>query len=498
MRRVLIADDDVLVCRFLSQLIDWEGEGYELAGVARDGSRALAMIQETQPQILITDIEMPVMDGIQLVKELRKSGSELKILILSCHDDFAHVKEAMRSGADEYFLKDELTKEKLLELLSSFSEELLEKEEDSKPRQEQSTEDADTREKELLQLLEGDAEENPEMSFDAVLAVRLDDYEEHASRRTSEQREEFYRSFAAMLKEQLPAMAEGEALHVKGGWFVLLAAFQKGCGRQEIRYRLMDLGNRILHQADRHFERSVIIGAAEVNGTIKEAWERAKILTDHSFYENRKVFVSWQTIAPGDCIPKAAEDFARQAEEWLVKRDEEQIRSSFEVARLSFEKEHTEKSLVLSWVQEMDECFGVTEGRRLKTYTELAGLGREYAGACILSGTDQSTYSEGVREAVRYIRENYRSNITLNQAAEEVHLTPAYLSYIFHKETDVTFSEYLQSCRLDHAKELLLETNEKIREVGELVGYNDYRHFCKTFKKAVGLTPQEYRKQGKS
>ncbi len=86
---------------------------------------------------------------------------------------------------------------------------------------------------------------------------------------------------------------------------------------------------------------------------------------------NRKVFVSWQTMAPGDCIPKAAEDFARQAEEWLVKRDEEQIRSSFETARLSFEKERTEKFLVLSWVRELDKRYGITEGRELNTSAEL-------------------------------------------------------------------------------------------------------------------------------
>ena len=104
-------------------------------------------------------------------------------------------------------------------------------------------------------------------------------------------------------------------------------------------------------------------------------------------------------------------------------------------------------------------------------------------------------YSSAVSRTIRYLQQNHTGEATLIEAAEQVHLNPAYLSHIFSKETGITFSEYLLSCRLGTAKELLVNTDDKIREVSAKSGFNDYRNFCKVFKKTVGETPQNYRKQ---
>ncbi len=495
MKRVLIADDDVLVCRFLSQIIDWEACGYELVGTARDGSQALAMIRELQPQILITDIEMPVMDGIELVRQVRKTGNQLKILILSCHDDFAHVREGMRAGADEYFLKDELTGKKLLELLQSFSMELAvpgdRTEEEQRNRKE-------AEEKHLQQLLEGTATDSSDSGYEAVLAVHVTEYEERAALRTTEQRENFYRSFASVLREQIPEQKEGAVCHVRGGWFALLVKKGGGRSRQDRQYLLQETGNRILHQADKQFELQVRIGAAELEDCGNDtaaAWERARELQGYAFYENRQFFCSWQYAPMGTALPAEAEAFLSHAEEWMLKEERDRIRSAAEQALESFRREKTKEASVAAWLRSADGIFRLEPRALPKQFTLLKDLGGEYEEACVRRHRQQHLYSDSIEAVVRYIEENYRNNLTLQSAADAVHLTPTYLSFMFHKETDVTFSEYLQNCRIRHARELLTGTDMKIREIGELVGYNDYRHFCKTFKKAVGMTPQEYRKQ---
>ena len=100
MIKVLLADDDFLVRTFLSRITDWEKHGYKLVGAAQDGEEALRMAKEYEPDIIITDISMPVMDGIELIRRLKAEGNAAVILVLSCHDDFDYVKEAMKLGAD--------------------------------------------------------------------------------------------------------------------------------------------------------------------------------------------------------------------------------------------------------------------------------------------------------------------------------------------------------------------------------------------------------------
>lgn len=117
MIKVLLADDDFLVRTFLSRITDWEKHGYKLVGAAQDGEEALRMAKEYEPDIIITDISMPVMDGIELIRRLKEEGNAAVTIVLSCHDDFDYVKEAMKLGANEYVLKNLLTENKLLTLL---------------------------------------------------------------------------------------------------------------------------------------------------------------------------------------------------------------------------------------------------------------------------------------------------------------------------------------------------------------------------------------------
>ena len=113
MKKIVIADDDFLVRTYLKQMLPWEEMGFVVVGDAKNGKEALRLVEREQPMLLITDICMPVMNGIDLIKELKAAGSPVHILVLSCHDDFAYVKEAMQLGIDDYVLKTDLTPEKM-------------------------------------------------------------------------------------------------------------------------------------------------------------------------------------------------------------------------------------------------------------------------------------------------------------------------------------------------------------------------------------------------
>lgn len=119
MKKIFIADDDFLVRMYFKQMIDWRAHGFELCGEAKNGQEALARMTEQRPDILLTDISMPVMDGIELIRQIKAKAWDMHIFVFSCHDDFDYEKEAMKLGIDDYLLKNDLTPEVLLQALGS-------------------------------------------------------------------------------------------------------------------------------------------------------------------------------------------------------------------------------------------------------------------------------------------------------------------------------------------------------------------------------------------
>ena len=118
MKRVLIVDDDFLVRTYLKQMIAWEEHGFYIVGDAKNGRDALEILQRDGADILIADVSMPIMDGIELTRRVKQILPQPHILILSCHDDFVYVKEAMKLGIDDYLLKNELSETTLLDALN--------------------------------------------------------------------------------------------------------------------------------------------------------------------------------------------------------------------------------------------------------------------------------------------------------------------------------------------------------------------------------------------
>ncbi len=133
MYKVLLVDDDFPVRVLLKQLINWEEEGFEIVDEAIDGEEALEKIEHYKPDIAIVDIGMPIMNGVELIKELQDRSIDCKVIVLSCHDDFQYVREAMKLGAKEYILKNLVTDERLIEVLSQIKQEI---EEEKREQQE--------------------------------------------------------------------------------------------------------------------------------------------------------------------------------------------------------------------------------------------------------------------------------------------------------------------------------------------------------------------------
>jgi len=132
MKRILIVDDEYLVRLGLKTIIDWTEHGYVIAGEASNGREALELFNRTGADVILTDIKMPVMDGLELTRAVREKNKKVKIIILSHYDEFAYAQEAVNLGAFRYILKSELTKTNLINVLQSLFFSASEEEADSK------------------------------------------------------------------------------------------------------------------------------------------------------------------------------------------------------------------------------------------------------------------------------------------------------------------------------------------------------------------------------
>ena len=132
MIQTIIVDDDFLVRSYLKQLNAWEKAGYQITADARDGEEALEIADRLKPDVIFTDISMPMVNGIEFIQKIRKKNKTVYIAALSCHDDFEYVKEAMRQGADEYVLKHSLDEDSLYEMLLTIRRQLQSRKEKAK------------------------------------------------------------------------------------------------------------------------------------------------------------------------------------------------------------------------------------------------------------------------------------------------------------------------------------------------------------------------------
>ena len=494
MIKVLLADDDFLARAYLSQLIDWEMHGYTLVGAARDGEEALQMVEEYHPHIIITDISMPGLDGISVIRLLRSRGDQARIIALSCHDDFEYVKEAMRLGADEYVLKNLLTEQKLLELLEQMKGRIRVSQEDSPFRNAEQERDY------YIKLLRSESEESVTKDgfhISVAFAVEITHMPEQMDALDVEKQEKFQTSFAQVCREACKK-TQIRCIHIRQAMYAVLLDLNGIVSTYERQHLVQQCASTLLRYSERYLALSIQIGTSKVyhfQQAPAQCWREALGSLNERFYTNQSIFYGWQCSECGREIPAEARAFCENIARYMEQEDSHAIRAGWAEALASFERQHTEERLVREWLKQTDRSAGVEMRQMPKQFSDLDGFELKYLTFREELLPQEEQYSDTVSSAVRYIQDNYQSKISLREVADLVHLNATYLSHLFHRETGVTFSEYLMSCRVNKAKELLINTNMKVKDISLRSGFANHRNFIKMFKNTTGMTPQEYRKK---
>lgn len=538
--KVFLVEDEMVIRRGIKNSIDWEKEGYIFCGEASDGELAYPMIIKEKPDILITDIRMPFMDGLELCKLVKKELPNIKILILSGYDEFDYAKEAIRLGVTEYLLKP-ISSGKLLEALNGVSESIRREKEDKdlvrKYMEEMRENTEHEKQKFFEQMIAGnlsmaDALETGkkyEMNLSAgmynLLLFRFTLGEEN--RKSGELLGE-----AEYAIEKLTERLEYVFEFQRGveGWAFLLMADNE----EQMSERVKEL-SKDLEEIMKNYSTIAYFGGIgqpvarlrELEELFREA-ERA-LAARFTMELNRIISVEdirmAQNVDTLDDIEITSfgeiEKTRTMLEKFLNNGAEDEIDEFVDVYINELPEENLKSVLMrqyiimdayivmMSFCEKIEGIEGEMQAQSeelknsMKTSQTLEEI-KNYIRMLlkkIIGVRDTISgrrYSDIIEIAKDQIRKTYMSDeISLNTIAAEVGMSPSYFSSIFSKEMGKTFVEYLTEIRMDRAKELLMCSSMKTSEIGYEVGYKDPHYFSYIFKKTQNCTPKEFRARGK-
>lgn len=538
--KVFLVEDEMVIRRGIKNSIDWEKEGYIFCGEASDGELAYPMIIKEKPDILITDIRMPFMDGLELCKLVKKELPNIKILILSGYDEFDYAKEAIRLGVTEYLLKP-ISSGKLLEALNGVSESIRREKEDKdlvrKYMEEMRENTEHEKQKFFEQMIAGnlsmaDALETGkkyEMNLSAgmynLLLFRFTLGKEN--RKSGELLGE-----AEYAIEKLTERLEYVFEFQRGveGWAFLLMADNE----EQMSERVKEL-SKDLEEIMKNYSTTAYFGGIgqpvarlrELEESFREA-ERA-LAARFTMELNRIISVEdirmAQNVDTLDDIEITSfgeiEKTRTMLEKFLNNGAEDEIDEFVDVYINELPEENLKSVLMrqyiimdayivmMSFCEKIEGIEGEMQAqseelknsmKTIQTLEEIKNYIRMLLKKIIgvrdtISGR---RYSDIIEIAKDQIRKTYMSDeISLNTIAAEVGMSPSYFSSIFSKEMGKTFVEYLTEIRMDRAKELLMCSSMKTSEIGYEVGYKDPHYFSYIFKKTQNCTPKEFRARGK-
>lgn len=523
MYKLLIVEDDKLYRQELCTQIHWESYGFSLSGDAKNGKDALSCIAHEIPDLVITDISMPVMNGIQLIQILKENYPEIHILVLSSYDDFNFVKDAMKFGAEDYILKYSIEEANLNTLLSQIKAKIdQEKNESDRTRLINSNLDKiiDNYLRNALLGVPGSIKElanlwkilelpgSPERL--TVLFLMIEDLDKPSFQEL--------RNFIFQTTEPWLFYVQIDSNSAA----VLL------CTR-EIISRLQIL-NIVADETAKLFRKLNEMGSAGfsvgVSNTISDVaalpqvYQQAEFAASQYIYEGYgKVFFyvnmnkSQPTLKLEDFREKIKTDLSEGSKELVCKEIDEFIQRLY-IARPPKSK-LLEELLSLYHIlyrasieEKLDfkaiTGFQVVTERILDSLHSLSQIKELVLSAYQnyfneiqkreLQVSGESYNNRYIKDIMEFINKNYMREISLNSLSEEFNLTPNYLCRLFRNNTGMKLTDYINRVRIEGAKKLLDTTNMKVYEIAECVGFSSSSYFCTVFKTLTGIKVSEYKR----
>ncbi len=513
--RILIVDDETLIRNWLSLLLN-QISGYNITVFeACDVSTAFDVIEKEKPELIFTDIKMPNKSGIDLIKALKETHPEIRVVVLSAYEDFNYVRVALKNGALDYLLKPKLNIEDIKSILEKVQRYLSANTVYDKARIER-IKLYNSVYSEIIAGLDDESKLFSTLSLDArpqnksicVLGFSLENAitDETARIRLCIDISDLLYSegitafcscpSADMIIAAFPAPIDvPEYLHV------------------ELNRLSLTIYNTIATASDNNKVAYSIDTAVKPSASLMLGLRNCyHLLETYSYYgfsskglektnrEELEIQKSLRSIAQNldarmfDQAFKCFKEIVDSSHAALLSPKE--IKSIVQscIALFSIYNDSKQEQQIYN----ANHHSYVNRITNASKRTEMENIVSEFTESYSLYMQNRCLpVSEQVKKAIAYISEHFGERVSLNQLAQLVYLNPSYFSQQFKKQTGVSFSDYLENTRIQNAKTLLKQTDKSITEISDEVGFSSHNYFTTVFKKKVGASPLKYRSKNK-
>ncbi len=537
---VLLVDDEVIVRLGIKSMIDWERLGLTVIADTSNGQEAMEVFKKFNPEIVITDIKMPIMDGIEFIKNIRTINSETKIIILTCLQDFEYAKEAISLGASEYFVKSDMMPADMERILIKVRDSIV-------IEQDKQIKLSEMRIKALKSKIVEKEQFLWELSMNAVswneatksiiqqmdlnylmngyfvFNVSVDYYEKVTAGMLEQEKIKLFEKVHNIVESTVngEVSCKGEVYNGNSGEVNLILKVMDYASELNKFEILNSIGEKIIKAIKTELKYSITIGISDtVNNleNLNRGYTQAKNASNFKVFNGCGKIISYaNTISPNVIDRQISLDFKKIRDYiYLLKRSETNIliEDIFnQIAELrDYEALNTlPLELVVSLISiysEICKDVDIINNKKKAFYEQIKYLETiediiEWFKLVFNEAIDMvmdiyNSDKNSVSKARSYIEENFAREISLQTISNHVHLSKNYFVNLFKKEMNESFVDYLTKVRIKKAKSLLENSELKINDIGIRVGIEDPRYFSKVFKKSTGYTPKEYRKRAYS
>ncbi|MFB9754172.1 response regulator [Paenibacillus hodogayensis] len=521
--KALLVDDEINIMRNLQTVIPWEALGIEVVGLALNGVKALELIEEHDPDLILSDIRMPVMDGIELLKRLQERQYEGEVIMLTGFQEFDYARSAVKYGAKDYILKP-IDYEELESVVGRLAQQIRERR-NTKLQEQRKWKEMSTlaHEKMLYDVLmdyttvgslPDDEHGQLDQSVYTLLVADLDGYSQLARR--WEEGERKLRNFAIrnVLQDALqPYRLVYAVMQTREGeWCVLIQ--REASGPQAASDEVRRWCAALLHAVEQYAKLTISVGIypcpvpleslAAARISVQRALqlspgERQVLLADDCRPADEANTPLWGVI---DQLATGMKQGDRESIEQAIGDLHAGIRAV--LGQSVLRGEQMMHFLVLHLMREMRDVGMLTGEReeavwaKLEKSVSVKGLFDtldSLIDECLSARTVKKTGEVLMMSAKDYIDRHLSDDLGVEQLADHLGISCSYFSLLFKQQNGETFVEHVTRRRVERAKSLLLAGDKSITQIGKEVGYAERRYFTKVFLKQVGQTPSEFRER---
>ncbi|NNU76690.1 response regulator [Clostridium estertheticum] len=519
--KVLFVDDESMALELLKYILDWEKLGFSVCAACWNGKEAVDAIDKYEPDVIITDIKMPVMDGLDLIGYAREHGKEnIKFIVVSGYGEFEYAKKAMKYGV-RFYLQKPILQEEILEIIIEVKQQLDQIQIEKEGTQiDQKVELNGV----LIHLIQGhDSKETFEylksvwdgdtlkMGWNCIV-IELESTDQLDIQGK-------FKNTRLKVRETIDKVVKGDfayfTLEQSLNTFIILVSLKNEKSHESIINRL---AQNIYQSLDFAFSSGFTIGVGEnVVGikSIKHSYGTALESLGHRFYRGLNCLIFYTEVKEKTFNFEFNEIFmSSKVFEAVEEVNSNKIKNIIDTTFEYFKMHRIHPDIVIMFTSNMickinnliyesdhkAKCFIDNHTiRELKeherTMDELKKVFEDFCiGYCeyFIKIRNKNSESNVIKIEV-FIKENYKRNITIRELSEKFYMHPTYMGQLFTRKFGMTFNEYIHGLRIEEGKRLMKITNLKNHEIAEVLGYSNYSSFLKQFQKYTGIKPTEFR-----